>query len=92
VNQQGIAHYDLINTVLDAGMLPIVTMLHFDTPWMFVTNDNITARPDIGYINGSYQNETLVEAFVNYGKVLLTHFADLVPVWVDVQRAASVLV
>lgn len=50
MNQQGIAHYDLINTVLDAGMLPIVTMLHFDTPWMFVTNDNITARPDIGYI------------------------------------------
>lgn len=33
INQQGIDHYnDLINTVLDAGMLPIVTMLHFDTP------------------------------------------------------------
>lgn len=83
VNQQGIVHYDdLINAVLDAGLLPIVTMLHFDSPWMFVADDNITARPDIGYNNGGYQNETFVEAFVNYGKILLTHFADRVPVWV----------
>lgn len=83
VNQQGIDHYDdLIETVLDSGMLPVVTMLHFDTPWIFLASDNITAHPDIGYNNGGYQNETFVNAFVNYGKVLLTHFADRVPIWV----------
>lgn len=44
-------------------------MLHFDSPLMFVASDNITKRPDIGYNNGGYQNETFVDAFVNYGKV-----------------------
>ncbi|KAJ5835358.1 CAZyme family GH1 [Penicillium robsamsonii] len=83
INQQAIDHYnDLIDTVLDAGMTPIVTMLHFDSPLMFVASDNITKRPDIGYNNAGYQNETFVDAFVNYGKVLLSHYADRVPIWV----------
>lgn len=43
VNQQAIDHYDdLINTILDAGMQPVVTMLHFDSPLMFVASDNIS--------------------------------------------------
>lgn len=42
VNQQAIDHYnDLIDTVLDAGMQPVVTMLHFDSPLMFVQQDAI---------------------------------------------------
>lgn len=44
-------------------------MLHFDSPLMFVANDNIHKRPDIGAHNAGYQNETFVDAFVNYGKV-----------------------
>ncbi|KAH3147463.1 hypothetical protein LV164_005586 [Aspergillus fumigatus] len=83
VNEQGIKHYDdLIQTVLDAGMLPIVTLLHFDSPWMFVAGGNFTAKPDIGYNNGGYHNEAFVDAFVNYAKIVLTHFADRVPIWV----------
>lgn len=42
VNKQAIDHYnDLINTVLHAGMKPVVTMLHFDSPLMFVASDNL---------------------------------------------------
>ncbi|CAG7924807.1 unnamed protein product [Penicillium olsonii] len=83
VNQQAIDHYDdLIDTVLDAGMTPVVTMLHFDSPLLFVAGDNITRHPDIGYNNAGYQNETFVDAFVNYGKILLSHYADRVPIWV----------
>ncbi|KAJ5434741.1 hypothetical protein N7491_005336 [Penicillium cf. griseofulvum] len=83
INQQAIDHYnDLIDTVLDAGMTPVVTMLHFDSPLLFVASDNITKHPDIGYNNAGYQNETFVDAFVNYGKVLLSHYADRVPIWV----------
>lgn len=42
VNKQAIDHYnDLINTVLDAGMQPLVTMLHFDSPLIFVASDSI---------------------------------------------------
>ncbi|KAJ5103606.1 CAZyme family GH1, partial [Penicillium argentinense] len=83
VNQQAIDHYnDVIDAVLEAGMQPVVTMLHFDSPLLFVASDDITRHPDIGYNNGGYQNETFVDAFVNYGKVLLTNFADRVPIWI----------
>ncbi|OKP05890.1 Beta-glucosidase 34 [Penicillium subrubescens] len=46
VNKQAIDHYnDLIDTVLDAGMQPVVTMLHFDSPLVFVASDNIDRVP-----------------------------------------------
>ncbi|KAH7034238.1 beta-glucosidase A [Macrophomina phaseolina] len=84
VNKQGLDHYDdLINFVLSRGMVPTVTLLHFDTPLQFY-GDNITSAADpplIGYTNGAYQNETFQDAFVNYGKIVMTHFADRVPVW-----------
>ena len=38
VNKEGIYHYDdLINTILEYGMEPIVTLNHFDTPSYFTT-------------------------------------------------------
>lgn len=85
VNQAGLTHYDdLINYVLEKGMQPIVTMFHFDTPLQFFGSNTSTAynKPLIGYVNGGYQNETFEDAFVNYGQILLTHFADRVPIWI----------
>lgn len=39
VNQEGIDHYDdLINTILEYGMEPIVTLHHFDAPIYYATN------------------------------------------------------
>ncbi|KAJ1333288.1 beta-glucosidase [Microdochium nivale] len=83
VNQQGLDHYDdLINFVIERGMVPVVTLIHFDTPLQFYGNISDTkGRPLIGYVNGAYQNETFQDAFVHYGKVVMTHFADRVPVW-----------
>ncbi|KAL3418713.1 beta-glucosidase [Phlyctema vagabunda] len=83
VNQAGIDHYnDLIDFVLEKGMIPTVTMLHFDTPLQFYGNlSTIADDAMIGYVNGGYQNETFQDAFVNYGKILLTHYADRVPIW-----------
>ncbi|KAI0909422.1 glycoside hydrolase [Ustulina deusta] len=83
VNQEAIDHYDdLIDTILDAGMQPIVTLFHFDSPWVFVSSENFTAKPDLGTGNAGYQNETFVDAFVNYAKIVLAHYADRVPIWV----------
>jgi len=83
VNQQGVDHYnDLIDFVLAKGMVPTVTLLHFDTPLQFYGNLSTTAdRALIGYVNGAYQNETFENAFVNYGKVVMSLYADRVPVW-----------
>ena len=83
VNRQGIDHYnDLINFVLEKGMKPAVTIFHFDTPLQFVANVSSLATPLIGYVNGGYGNATFEDAFVNYGKIVLAHFADRVPLWV----------
>jgi len=83
VNSYGLDHYDnLINFVISQGMTPTVTMLHFDTPMIFYGSSADTALPTVvGYANGGYQNETFEDAFVNYGKILMTHFADRVPIW-----------
>ncbi|KAG7129169.1 Beta-glucosidase 34 like protein [Verticillium longisporum] len=48
----------------------------------FGSNLSTAAEPaEIGYVNGAYQNETFPAAFVNYAKIVLTHYADRVPVW-----------
>lgn len=84
VNQEGIDHYnDVIDFIIEKGMVPEVTLLHFDTPIQFF-GSNLTeaaALPDIGYVNGAYQNETFPDAFVNYAKIAMTHFSDRVSTW-----------
>ncbi|KAH6896616.1 family 1 glycoside hydrolase [Thelonectria olida] len=83
VNQEGVDHYnDVINYVLEKGMTPEVTLLHFDTPLTFYGNLSTAAdRPELGYVNGAYQNETFEDAFVHYAKVAMSHYADRVPTW-----------
>lgn len=82
VNRQGLDHYDdLINFAIEKGMEPHVTLIHFDTPLQFYADPFNRPAPLIGYNNGAYGNETFEDAFVHYGKVVMTHFADRVPVW-----------
>lgn len=86
INQAGIDHYDdLINTVLDSGMTPMVTLHHFDSPLMFIgnaTNNGTKGTYDLSDRTAGFENSTFVDAFVNYGKVVFSHFADRVPIWV----------
>lgn len=89
VNQQGIDHYDdLINTCLEYGIEPIVTLMHFDSPLMF-TGGKPPSSTMADYPinnNGGYDNDTFVDAFVNYGKIVLTHYADRVSKWVGINE------
>ncbi|KAL7785408.1 glycoside hydrolase family 1 protein [Trichoderma afarasin] len=85
VNQQAIDHYnDLLDFVIAKGMLPVVTLIHFDTPLQFYAANvsSLYEKPTVGYNNGAYQNETFLDSFVHYGKIVMTHFADRVPLWV----------
>ncbi|CAN9188408.1 hypothetical protein AA0114_g3723 [Alternaria tenuissima] len=90
VNEQGLSHYDdLINFVLEKGMLPAIVLYHNDSPLQFYSNiSNIFITPGtggIGYLDScfqcSYKNVSFEDAFVNYGKIVMTHFADRVPIW-----------
>jgi beta-glucosidase/6-phospho-beta-glucosidase/beta-galactosidase len=90
VNLQGLAHYDdLVEFVLEKGMLPAIVLYHNDSLLQFYTNiSNITialGTGGIGYLDScfqcSYQNVSIEDAFVNYGNIVMTHFADRVPIW-----------
>lgn len=82
VNKQAIDHYeDLINTCLEYGLTPMVTLTHFDTPLIFNGGKNVSGDYVLNNYAG-YANETFVEAFVNYGKIVLAHYAEKVPLWV----------
>jgi beta-glucosidase/6-phospho-beta-glucosidase/beta-galactosidase len=90
VNQQGLSHYnDLIDFVLEKGMLPAIVLHHTDTPFQFYSNiTDIAIAPGtggIGYTDSgfqrSYKNVSYEDAFVNYGKIVMTHFADRVPIF-----------
>lgn len=62
----GIAYYNsLINALLDADIVPMVTMNHWDLP---------QALEDVG----GWVNDTIVDVFVDYAKVLFEHFGDRV--------------
>lgn len=47
-------------------MLPVVTLIHFDTPLQFYAANvsSVYDKPSVGYNNGAYQNETFVDSFV----------------------------
>ena len=86
LNSHGLKHYDdLINYILAKGMLPAVTLIHNDTPLPFF-GENVTEsffqRSYLGYQSNGYQNKTFEDAFVSYGKIVMAHFADRVPIWV----------
>jgi len=94
VNSYGLQHYDdVINYALKKGMQPVVTITHFDTPLQFFggggSNYLLALGADlqnqtygIPGITWGYSNETFVEAYVNYAKVVMSHYADRVPYWV----------
>lgn len=70
-NMAGLAFYDrVIDEVIANGMEPIVTMLHYDIPLNIVTK------------YGGFKNKKVIDFMVNYGEVLLKHFAGRVKYWV----------
>ncbi|KAI1803942.1 beta-glucosidase [Daldinia bambusicola] len=76
VNQEAIDHYDdLINTILEYGMEPIVTLHHFDTPLHYLNWQSWESWQ-------GYAHSEFVDGFVNYSKIVLTHYSDRVGTWI----------
>ncbi|XP_060595948.1 lactase/phlorizin hydrolase-like [Ruditapes philippinarum] len=70
INKAGIAYYnDLIDAILDAGIVPMVTIYHWDLPQ--VLEDD-----------GGWTNDNIVDIFVDYAKVLFDNFGDRVKFWI----------
>ncbi|XP_052799780.1 lactase/phlorizin hydrolase-like isoform X2 [Mya arenaria] len=69
INEIGIAYYnELINALLDAGIQPMVTMNHWDSP---LTLERL----------GGWTNDSIVDIFTDYADVLFDNFGDRVKLW-----------
>ncbi|CZR67291.1 related to beta-glucosidase [Phialocephala subalpina] len=73
VNQEAIKHYDdLINTVLEYGMIPVATLHHFDSPLTYATSTSYQG----------WDHPDFVEGFVNYAQIALIHYSDRIGTWI----------
>lgn len=74
-NQDGLAYYDaLIDKILELGMEPIITMLHYETPV------SITLK------YGGWNNRSVIDLFVKYGKAILDRYQDKVKYWIVINQ------
>lgn len=70
VNEQGLAHYDdLIDTCIEYGIQPSVTLYHWDLP-LFLQNKY-----------GGWLSPDIVDDYVAYARVLFERWGDKVPYW-----------
>ncbi|MEZ2390783.1 GH1 family beta-glucosidase [bacterium RCC_150] len=78
VNQQGLDFYDrLIDKLLKAGISPMVTLFHWDTP-LQLEHD------------GGWLNRATAERFAEYTAAVASRFGDRVTQWVTLNEPVSV--
>lgn len=72
LNEAGLAHYDrLVDALLAAGIMPVVTLYHWDLP---------TA------LAGAWLNRATVEAFIEYTDVVTRRLGDRVKMWTTINE------
>ena len=74
VNGAGVAFYHrLVDALLEAGIVPIITMYHFDLPQALAED-------------GGWANQRTVDAFVRFAQVLFTEYGHKVTYWLTINE------
>ncbi|KAI4724411.1 glycoside hydrolase [Aureobasidium sp. EXF-10728] len=75
VNEQGLAHYDdVIQRLVEAGIKPIITLFHWDTPLALMNDYN-------GWVSEEIQAD-----FLAYAQLIISRYDKYVPIWVTVNE------
>ena len=70
VNQAGLDFYNrVIDRLIESGIIPFVTLYHFDLPWALAEKYN------------GWESRRCVDAFVRYAKICFETFGDRVKYW-----------
>lgn len=77
VNEKGIRYYqNLVDEVLAQGMIPMVTLYHWDLPmWM--------------HEKGGWYSDEIVDRFASYVEVVVSALSDRVKYWMTMNEAAT---
>ena len=76
INEKGVEFYDnLINELLNNEIEPVVTLYHWDLP---------LALHDIG----GWENQEVVDAYIEYAKYVFDHFGDRIKKWITFNEPA----
>lgn len=86
VNPLGVAHYSAqLDALVDAGIVPFVTLYHWDLPLQYGTMMGSDGR---GWLNSSY----IVPLYVSYADAVFSSFGDRVKHWILFNEPHSVCV
>lgn len=79
-NKEGIQFYHrLLDLLIEAGIEPIVTISHYETPLHLATE------------YGGWDNRKLIDFFINYCKVLFTEYGQKVTYWMSFNEINNVV-
>lgn len=77
-NEKGLIFYDnLIDEIIKDGMVPIITMSHYEMPIKLVTE------------YGGWYNRKLIDLFYRYARILLDRYSDRVKYWIVINQINS---
>lgn len=80
VNEAGLKFYDdLIDEIIKNGMEPLITISHYETPYVYTQKYN------------SWENEAMVDEYVLFAKTLFERYHEKVKYWITFNEVNSVV-